>query len=457
MRSISDLLCALKAAAPARAERLTPEQIERLRALTRELLELKPQAPAEYRRFEGVRRRGIDLPAQELAARLEGRVVLVTGGTGCIGRVLLRELRAYRPARIVSVTRGRTALPDLEASPELAGVEFVHGDVRHRAGLDELFDEVRPDVVFHVAAQRDPGLAETEVRRTVATNIFGTLNVVRAAARVGTESVVCASTGKALRPYSPDVYAASKRVGEWMLARTAAACDLRLSASRFTHVVDNSIVGQRLRAWCAGDEPIRLHSAEIGFYIQSALESAQLLLCGLVDAQPGQLRINALRDLDWPASLLEVALGAVAQSGSAAPIYISGYDSGYEEQAFPGLYDPMTAGDVSPLINVFEAIGAKAAASEQVDVFSPDPLSDDAEAVRALAALEAACVPASTADPDPRVVRARLDELSWALLEASVVEIPAQARGRAVRLAERSVASLPEAHPHHRLLRTLRP
>jgi hypothetical protein len=37
----------------------------------------------------------------------------------------------------------------------------------------------------------------------------------------------------------------------------------------------------------------------------------------------------------------------------------------------------MTAGDVSPLINVFEAIGAKAAASEQVDMFTPDTLGDD--------------------------------------------------------------------------------
>jgi hypothetical protein len=451
VRSINDLLGELKAAAPPRCESLTPRQIERLRALTRELLALKPQAIAEYRRFEGVRSRRIGLPGQELAARLEGATVLVTGGTGCIGRVLLGQLLPLRPARLVSVSRGRTAVPRMD------GVEFVYGDVRHRSGLDEVFAEIRPDVVFHVAAQRDPGRAELEVLRTVATNILGTRNVVQAAARSGAWAVSCASTGKALRPYSPDVYAASKRIGEWVLARCAASLDIRLAASRFTHVVDNSIVGERLRSWCAKDEPIRLHSADIGFYIQSALESAQLLLCGLLDAQPGSLRLNALRDLDWPASLLEVALGAVAQSGSHAPLYIAGYDSGYEEQAFPGLYDPMTAGDVSPLINVFEAVGAKAASSEQVDVFTPEPLSDDEAAVQALAALEAACVPTSGTEPDTALVRARLDELSWALLESSVVEIPAQARSRAVRLAERSVATLPRQHPHHRLLATLRP
>jgi nucleoside-diphosphate-sugar epimerase len=451
VRSINDLLGDLRAAAPPRTEELSSAQVERLRALTRELLELKPQSLVEYRRFEGVRARGIELPTQELAAKLEGATVLVTGGTGCIGRVLLDQLIPYRPARLVSLSRGRRALPSVE------GVEFVYGDVRYRSSLDEVFEEIRPDVVFHVAAQRNPGLAEVEVLRTVATNVFGTKNVVESAARTGAGAVICASTGKALRPYSPDVYAASKRIGEWVMARAAATLDIRLSASRFTHVVDNSIVGDRLRAWCAKDEPIRLHSAEIGFYIQSALESAQLLLCGLVDAQPGNLRLNALRDLDWPASLLEVALGAIAQTGSAAPIYIAGYDSGYEEQAFPGLYDPMTAGDVSPLINVFEAIGAKAAASEQVDMFIPDPLNDDGRAVHALAALEAACVPALTGDPDPAVVRERLDALSWALLDATVVEIPHQARSRAVRLAERSVATLPSQHPHHRMLNTLRP
>jgi hypothetical protein len=451
VRSINDLLGDLRATAPPQAAELSAAQVERLRALTRELLELKPQSLAEYRRFEAVRTRCIDLPKQEIAAHVEGATILVTGGTGCIGRVLLNQLLPHRPARLVSLSRGRTALPRID------GVEFAYGDVRYRSSLDEVFAEIRPDIVFHVAAQRNPGLAEVEVLRTVATNVFGTRNVLQAAARYGAGAVVTASTGKALRPYSPDVYAASKRIGEWILARTAATGDLRLAASRFTHVVDNSIIGERLRSWCAKDEPIRLHSAEIGFYIQSALESAQLLLCGLIDAQPGNLRLNALRDLDWPASLLEVALGAVAHTGSAAPVYIAGYDSGYEEQAFPGLYDPMTAGDVSPLINVFEAVGAKAAASEQVDMFIPDVLSDDEPAQRALAELESVCVPALTGEPDPCVVRQKLDELSWALLDATVVEIPSQSRARAVRLAERSVATLPEQHPHHRLLGTLRP
>jgi nucleoside-diphosphate-sugar epimerase len=246
--------------------------------------------------------------------------VLVTGGTGCIGRVLLNQLIPYRPARLVSLSRGRTALPRID------GVEFVYGDVRYRSGLDEVFERDPPGrrLPRRGAAQPGPGRGRGAAHR--GHQRLRHRQRGRGGREAGAGAVICASTGKALRPYSPDVYAASKRIGEWVLARAAATLDIRLAASRFTHVVDNSIIGDRLRAWCAKDEPIRLHSAEIGFYIQSALESAQLLLCGLVDAQPGHFRLNALRDLDWPASLLEVALGAIEQTGSAAPIYIAGYD-----------------------------------------------------------------------------------------------------------------------------------
>ena len=97
--------------------------------------------------------------------------------------------------------------------------------------------------------------------------------------------MVCASTGKALRPYSADVYTASKRAAEWLLARAAARAGARYSAARFTHVVDNSIVHARLLDWCEGGV-LRLHSADIAFYAQSALESAQLLLAAGLAARP---------------------------------------------------------------------------------------------------------------------------------------------------------------------------
>ena len=137
------------------------------------------------------------------------------------------------------------------------------------------------------------------MHRTVSTNVLGSRNVLAAAAAAGVPQVVCASTGKALRPYSPEMYTASKRAAEWTASVAAASGELLVSAARFTHVLDNSIVYGRLLDWAAADggrggvDPstgeaavVRLHGSSIAFYVQSALESAQLLLIAYIGARP---------------------------------------------------------------------------------------------------------------------------------------------------------------------------
>jgi hypothetical protein len=295
-------------------------------------------------------------------------------------------------------------------------------------------------VVFHVAAQRDPGLAEHEVHRTVTTNVLGTRNLIDIAAEFGVPEVICASTGKALRPYSPDVYTASKRAAEWLLSDAAARRGASYSAARFTHVVDNSIVYARLLDWCEGGV-IRLHSADIVFYVQSALESAQLLLGAGAGARPGALCVHALTDLGWPVSLLDVALGVLARTGSAAPIYFSGYDRGYEAAPFPGLYDPLTAGDVSPLLNAFEAARAGQSCGQAADAF-PLQMASSTQPEERLLALEDTCARTQ----EPGAVRAALDELSWSLLDATLEAVPHPALARAARLTAPHSSDLSAEH-----------
>ena len=84
-------------------------------------------------------------------------------------------------------------------------------------------------MIFHVAAQREPALAEVEVHRTVSTNVLGTRNVLESAEAAGVRQVVCASTGKALRPYSPDIYTASKRAAEWVASSVAGRGEMLVS------------------------------------------------------------------------------------------------------------------------------------------------------------------------------------------------------------------------------------
>jgi nucleoside-diphosphate-sugar epimerase len=423
--TVAEIILAMREAAPAGRESLAEGPTRELQGLTRELMAAMPDALAERERFDSIRERGVPLDAAELTSWLEGKTVLVTGGTGCIGSKLLAEVARYNPGRLVSVSRGLTG-----GWPKHARVDYLRGDVTNQAELAEVFGQARPDVVFHVAAQRDPGLAEREVQLTVSTNIFGTRNVVEAAARSGASEVICATSGKALRPYSREVYTAAKRCAEYVLARAAARGDLRVAAVRFTHVVDNSIVDDRLRSW-ARSGTLRIHDPATLFYAQSALESVQCMLYAGTGARRGALRIFTINDLGMPIGLLELAVGTLQQTGSASPVYLSGHDPGYETVAFPGLYDPLTAGDVSPLLSAFEAFNAEQDPIRGIDACTvaldlsrvPDDRLDRLE--------EASQIPG-----DQTQVRRALDELSWSVLDATLGALPQRALTRAARLTE---------------------
>jgi nucleoside-diphosphate-sugar epimerase len=440
---VSEVIDTMVHAVPAHKANLDDGEVTRLRELTAELLAAKPEAQAEYARFLGVKQRGLCLPEAELAERLSGSSVLVTGGTGCIGSTLMGQLAARNPGRLVSVSRGVTA-----GYPRQASAEYLQGDVRDRARLDEIIAEVRPDVVFHVGAQRSPALAEVEVHRTVTTNVLGSHNLLSAARAFGVPQVVCASTGKALRPYSPEMYTASKRAAEWVAASAAAGGDMLVSAARFTHVIDNSIVYSRLLDW-ADNGVVRLHGSSIAFYVQSALESAQLLLLAYLGARPAEFRVHAITDLGWPVSLIDVALGVLASKNSASPIYISGYDPGYEEVAFPGLYDPATAGDVSPLLNAFETAAMVQSPCPMVDAFKLE-MAQDSVGAKQLAALDNVC----ERTQDPAEVRTSLDDLSWSLLDAALAAASRTALDRSAKLICQHEETMTPVH--HRVAESIK-
>ena len=455
MSKSTAIIEAMREALPPGRAALSHSDISALRDLTAALMTARPEAVSEYQRFLAIAGRGLCLPEEQLGGRLRGATVLVTGGTGCIGSTLMAQLAMRGPARMVSVSRGVTA-----AATRVEQAEYLDADVTDCAAIERIAADVRPDIVFHLAAQRSPGLAEAEVRRTVSTNVLGTRNVLAASAAAGARQVVLASTGKALRPYSPEVYTASKRAAEWIAATAASNGEVICSAARFTHVIDNSIIHGRLLDWAAEADGtastgavqgsvVRLHNADIAFYVQSALESAQLLLIAMLSAVPGEFRVHAITDLGWPVSLLDFALGVLAAAHSATPVYISGYDPGYEEVSFPGLYDPATAGDVSPLLNVFEVAAMTETLCPLVDTFRLEMTADPA-APKLLANIATACDRGFCDD----AIRQALDDLSWSLLDATLAAAAPATLARCAKLTSRHANAVSPAHL--RVMRAIR-
>src|SRR6266481_4067326 len=123
----------MRAVAPPGQRRLDEDVLAELRELTRALIAAKPGAAEEHARFLAIAERGLCLPEAELAGRLRDATVMVTGGTGCIGSVLMSQLAARCPGRLVSVSRGST-----DDRPLRPGAEYRRADVRDRAAMDAL-------------------------------------------------------------------------------------------------------------------------------------------------------------------------------------------------------------------------------------------------------------------------------------------------------------------------------
>ena len=279
--------------------------------------------------------------------------VVVTGGTGCIGTAVLNLLTQAGVPELISVanegpTERRT----------VGGVRYLYGDITNRGEMETLFCNLRPDLVVHLAGIREPGLAERRVVDAVEVNVLGTEIVMQASAKAGVSVAVAASTGKAMRLFTSDVYASSKQLLEYEVARAGELTGMRTGSARFTHVVDNSLIYNKLLHWASSGRPITLHAPDVDFYVQSAREAAELLIltARIVYENPQSGWVTALADLGWPPiDLLGLAMDVVEERKSSSPIVVVGFPPGYENLACPETVDPLTAGDHSPLFNALEA------------------------------------------------------------------------------------------------------
>ena len=382
---------------------------------TQRLIEMNgAEAGEEYNRYKNIRQRELELPHDKLSKQLAHKTILVTGGTGVIGSALLEEITKYSPGTMVSLS-----IDEPNPAKTIPEVDYRLVDIRDRQKLCDIMQELQPDIIYHVAADKYNHEAETRAAHTITTNIDGTQNVIEASEAAGVPQIVYASTGKASRPYAPDVYAASKKTSEWLLAQAAERGKLLCSAARFTHVVDDSSLLQKFNSWIDGGEPLMLQDPDVWFYVQSAKESAQLLLNVGLDAEPGTFLVQAIRDLGVPINLLLLGEGAIVEKGIMAPIYFRGTIPGYEEQVWPYMYDIESAGDVSPLLNVIEAEEVEISKScPAVDSFRLN-IANTFRINRRLSDLQIACQTGKVAYD----LRGMLQELSWAMLDARLDKI----------------------------------
>jgi UDP-N-acetylglucosamine 4,6-dehydratase len=139
---------------------------------------------------------------------LDGKSILITGGTGSLGQQLVKMLaRHARARRIIVLSRDEFKQYNMQQS--LAGVDalrFFLGDVRDKDRLRRAFDGV--DYIIHAAALKQVPAAEYNPFEFISTNVVGAQNVINAAIDSGVQRVVALSTDKAANPIN--LYGATK-------------------------------------------------------------------------------------------------------------------------------------------------------------------------------------------------------------------------------------------------------
>ncbi len=251
---------------------------------------------------------------------ITGRVVLVTGAAGSIGSELCRQIRTFRPSRMILVDQSESGMfyVERELQAKRGGVvelKYIVADIVDEQAMSQIMEEHQPQVIFHAAAYKHVPLMEDNPRAAIINNIVGTRNVIDVANRYGVERLVMISTDKAVRPTS--VMGASKLIAEKYLQAKAAATSTRMVAVRFGNVLNSAgsvvpIFKQQIQA----GGPITVTHPDMERFFMTIPEAVQLVLQAGAIGESGDVLIL---DMGEPVKIVDLAKDMIALSGLRYP------------------------------------------------------------------------------------------------------------------------------------------
>ena len=174
---------------------------------------------------------------------IDGKSILITGGTGSFGRKLVETLLAHHaPCRLVVFSRDEFKQVEMEQRipvREHQALRYFIGDVRDRDRLRMAMRDI--DIVIHAAALKHVPTAEYNPIECIHTNVLGAENVIQAAIDAGVDKVVALSTDKAASP--ANLYGASKLAADKLFIAGNALAGT--GGARFSVVRYGNVVGSR--------------------------------------------------------------------------------------------------------------------------------------------------------------------------------------------------------------------
>jgi FlaA1/EpsC-like NDP-sugar epimerase len=279
----------------------------------------------------------ISIKNSKISSELSDKVILVTGGAGSIGSEIVRQICSYSYKSLIVIDQAESALYDLQQELKRNGFHNfipIVGDVRDKNRLNGIFEEHKPNVVYHAAAYKHVPLMEYNSYEAIKVNIAGTKTVADLSLLHKVEKFVFVSTDKAVNP--TNVMGASKRIAEMYISCMQQENKTKFIITRFGNVLgSNGSVIPLFRKQIENRGPLTLTHKDITRYFMTIPEASQLVLEAGAMGKGGEIFIF---DMGESVKIFDLAKNMIKLSGLQYPddidIKITGLRPGeklYEE------------------------------------------------------------------------------------------------------------------------------
>ena len=279
----------------------------------------------------------INIKNNRISKELKDKVIVVTGGAGSIGSELVRQIANYEYKSLIVIDQAESALYDLQQELIQNGFHNfipIVGDIRDKNRMSGLFQEYKPNMVFHAAAYKHVPLMEYNAYEAVKINVAGTKVIVDLSLDNNVDKFIFVSTDKAVNP--TNVMGATKRIAEMYISCSQQQNKTKFITTRFGNVLgSNGSVIPLFKKQIEKGGPLTVTHKDITRYFMTIPEAAQLVLEAGGMGQGGEIFIF---DMGESVRIFNLAKNMIKLSGLRYPedidIKISGLRPGeklYEE------------------------------------------------------------------------------------------------------------------------------
>ncbi len=257
----------------------------------------------------------INVDLESIMGYVSGKTVLVTGGGGSIGSELCRQLVKHGLKRLIIFDIYENSAYDIQQElkrdyPD-ADVVTLIGSVRNTSRLEWIFDNYRPDIIYHAAAHKHVPLMEDSPNEAVKNNVIGTLNVARMADKYNVKRFVMISTDKAVNP--TNIMGATKRICEMIIQYFNEKSATEFVAVRFGNVLgSNGSVIPLFKKQIEAGGPVTVTHPDIIRYFMTIPEAVSLVIQAGAYAKGGEIFIL---DMGEPVKIDDLAKNLIRLSG----------------------------------------------------------------------------------------------------------------------------------------------